>query len=79
MMLEFPAAPACSHLERQYMLGPDLLVAPVFTASGEVTYYVPAGEWTRVLTGETITGPRWVTERHDVMSLPLLARAGAVL
>jgi alpha-D-xyloside xylohydrolase len=79
MMLEFPEDPACTHLERQYMLGPDLLVAPVFNASGEVTYYVPAGEWTGVLTGETITGPRWVTEQHDVMSLPLLARAGAVL
>jgi alpha-D-xyloside xylohydrolase len=32
-----------------------------------------------VLTGETITGPRWVTEQHDVMSLPLLARGRAVL
>ena len=30
MMLEFPDDPACAHLDRQYMLGPDLLVAPVF-------------------------------------------------
>jgi alpha-D-xyloside xylohydrolase len=29
MMLEFPGDPACAHLDRQYMLGPDLLVAPV--------------------------------------------------
>ncbi|GAB2824226.1 alpha-xylosidase [Actinocorallia aurea] len=77
MVLEFPEDPNCAYLERQYMLGSDLLVAPVFAASGDVTYYVPEGEWTHVLSGETLTGPRWVTENHDVMSLPLLARAGA--
>ncbi|ROO85693.1 alpha-D-xyloside xylohydrolase [Actinocorallia herbida] len=79
MVLEFPDDPTCAHLERQYMLGADLLVAPVFTASGDVTYYVPEGEWTHVLSGAKVTGPRWVTENHDVMSLPLLARPGAVL
>ncbi|GAA3217721.1 alpha-xylosidase [Actinocorallia longicatena] len=79
MMLEFPGDPACTHLERQYMLGSDLLVAPVFDPSGEVTYYVPEGEWTSVLGGGTVTGPRWITEVHDVMSLPLLARSGSVL
>jgi alpha-D-xyloside xylohydrolase len=39
--LEFPDDPACTHLERQYMLGDDLLVAPVFRADGDVSYYVP--------------------------------------
>ena len=36
MVLEFPGDPACTHLDRQYMLGDDLLVAPVFGAAGEV-------------------------------------------
>jgi alpha-D-xyloside xylohydrolase len=31
MVLEFPDDPGCAHLERQYMLGGDLLVAPVFS------------------------------------------------
>jgi alpha-D-xyloside xylohydrolase len=79
MMLEFPDDPACAFLERQYMLGSDLLVAPVFSPSGEVTYYVPEGEWTQVLSGGTVVGPRWVTEHHDVMSIPLLLRQGAAL
>ncbi len=30
MILEFPHDPAVAYLDRQYMLGPDLLVAPVF-------------------------------------------------
>ena len=79
MALEFPDDPSCVHLDRQYMLGDDLLVAPVLTASGEVSYYVPAGTWTHFLTGEQVTGPRWVTERHGFRSVPLLVRPGAVI
>jgi alpha-D-xyloside xylohydrolase len=79
MVLEFPEDPAVAYLDRQYMLGPDLLVAPVMSASGEVTFYVPAGTWTSVLTGARLVGPGWVTEKHDVDSIPLLARPGAVI
>jgi alpha-D-xyloside xylohydrolase len=79
MVLEFPGDPACTHLERQYMLGDDLLVAPVFRADGDVSYYVPDGTWTHVLTGAEVTGPRWHREQHSFMSVPLLARPGAVI
>jgi alpha-D-xyloside xylohydrolase len=79
MALEFPDDPACAHLERQYMLGGSLLVAPVFSDDGRVGYYVPAGTWTHLLTGERVQGPRWVEETHGFRSLPLLVRPGAVL
>ncbi|MDX3388027.1 alpha-xylosidase [Streptomyces niveiscabiei] len=79
MILEFPDDPACAYLETQYMLGDSLLVAPVFNAEGHVRYYVPAGTWTSLLTGENITGPRWVDEQHGFDSLPLLVRPGTVL
>ncbi|WP_395111227.1 alpha-xylosidase [Actinomadura sp. SCN-SB] len=79
MILEFPDDPACTHLERQYMLGDDLLVAPVFTVEGDVAYYVPDGVWTRYLTGERVQGGRWVRERHGFDSVPLLVRPGAVI
>ncbi|HEU5158693.1 MAG TPA: alpha-xylosidase [Streptosporangiaceae bacterium] len=79
MVVEFPGDPACTHLERQYMLGDDLLVAPVFTAGGDVSYYVPAGTWTHYLTGRQVRGPGWVRENHSVLSVPLLVRPGAVI
>lgn len=79
MLLEFPEDPACRTLDRQYMLGPDLLVAPVLTRGGEVEVYLPAGEWTHLLTGETVTGPGWRRETHALDSLPLYVRPGAVL
>jgi alpha-D-xyloside xylohydrolase len=79
MVVEFPEDPACTHLDRQYMLGGDLLVAPVLSGSGDMSYYVPEGTWTHFLTGEPVTGPRWRRERHGFLSVPLLARPGAVI
>ncbi|HZJ67448.1 MAG TPA: hypothetical protein VFD36_28265 [Kofleriaceae bacterium] len=79
MVLEFPDDPACAHLERQYMLGGDLLVAPVFCAEGDVDYYVPAGRWTDLLRGNVVDGPCWVREQHGFDTVPLLVRPGAVI
>ncbi len=79
MQLEFPDDPAVAHLDRQYMLGPDLLVAPVFRADGEVEFYLPAGTWTSLLTGEVAEGGTWRTETHGFGSVPLWVREGAVL
>ncbi|SDT44271.1 alpha-xylosidase [Actinoplanes derwentensis] len=83
MPIAFPDDPGTTYVDRQYMLGPDLLVAPVFSAGGEVSYYVPSGRWTRYLpaTGEAseIEGPCWVTETHGFATAPLLVRPGAVI
>jgi alpha-D-xyloside xylohydrolase len=79
MMLQFPDDPACAYLDRQYMFGPDLLVAPVFSGDGVVDYYLPAGRWVSLLSGEAVEGPGWRRERHGFDTLPLLVRPGAVL
>jgi alpha-D-xyloside xylohydrolase len=79
MMLEFPDDPACDYLDRQYMLGDSLLVAPVFSSNGSVDYYVPAGRWTHLLSEEMIQGPGWRRENHDFFSLPVLVRPNTVL
>jgi alpha-D-xyloside xylohydrolase len=79
MLLEFPNDPTCDFLDRQYMLGDSLLVAPVFSTNGEVTYYLPAGRWTNFLTGEVVEGPGWLHETHDFMNMPLLVRPNSVI
>ncbi|MDR0396401.1 MAG: alpha-xylosidase [Oscillospiraceae bacterium] len=79
MAMEFPDDPACADLDLQYMLGDGLLVAPVFRADGTVSYYLPAGGWTRLLTGEKVQGGAWRTETHGYMSLPLFARESAIV
>jgi alpha-D-xyloside xylohydrolase len=71
MVLEYPDDRTCRYLDTQYMLGEALLVAPVFNERGEVSYYLPDGEWRNLLTGETASGSKWRTEIHDYFSLPL--------
>ncbi len=42
MVLEVPGDPACETLGRQYMLGPSLLVASVFSEGGQAAFYLDA-------------------------------------
>ncbi|TYB71113.1 alpha-xylosidase [Nonomuraea sp. PA05] len=79
MAMEFPGDRTAAPLDTQYMLGPDLLVAPVFSADGTVELYLPDGTWTNYLTGERAEGGRWRTERHPFTSMPIYVREGAVL
>lgn len=79
MLLEFPDDPGCDCLDRQYMLGGALLVAPVFSDNGPVDYYLPAGRWTHLLSGAKREGGRWHRETFDYFSLPLYVRAGSIL
>ena len=79
MLVEFPDDRTCWNLDQQYMLGPDLLVAPVFNAGGDVEFYLPHGEWTSYWDGTVVQGGRWIREQHGFLSLPLYLRPGAAL
>lgn len=79
MFLEFPEDPAAETLDRQYMLGDSLLVAPVFSEAGDVTYYLPEGKWTHFLNGKTVEGGRWLKENYDFFGLPLFVRPNSIL
>ena len=81
MFMEFPDDPTCRTLDRQYMFGPSLLVAPVFTYSGDVQYYLPAGTWTNWFTGETVSSENgvWRNEHHGFDTIPLWVRGGSLI
>lgn len=42
-------------------------------------YYLPAGTWTSVLTGEARQGGKWYREKHGYLSIPLYARENSIL
>ncbi|OAB41069.1 alpha-xylosidase [Paenibacillus antarcticus] len=79
MVLEFPEDPGCRTLDRQYMLGDSLLVAPIFNEEGIAEFYLPSGRWTSFVTGESVEGGSWRSEQHGFMSLPLYARQGSLV
>ena len=79
MTLEFPDDPACDYLDRQYMLGDSLLVAPILWPDGGVDYYLPEGRWTNFITNQVVEGGRWVFEKHGYLSLPLMAKPNTII
>ena len=77
--LEFPDDPTAWYLDRQFMVGSQLLAAPVFEEAGEVEFYLPRGRWTCFFRNEVRAGPGWFRERHAFGTLPLYVREGTVL
>ncbi|MGV8896997.1 MAG: TIM-barrel domain-containing protein [Rhodoglobus sp.] len=62
----------------QWMLGPDLLIAPVLEpdrATWDV--YLPAGQWVDAFSGATHTGGRVITRDVPIDELPVFCRADA--
>ena len=81
MFMEFPGDETAAPLGSQYMLGSQLLVAPIFNDRSEANYYLPAGKWTNILTNKAydVATGQWFKEKYDYMTLPLLARQNAIL
>lgn len=79
MILEFTSDHCCEDLDRQYMLGDSLLVAPIFSEDGSADYYLPKGSWTHLLSNQVIEGGAWRVEQHDYFSLPLMVRENTIL
>jgi alpha-D-xyloside xylohydrolase len=79
MLLEFADDRACDYLDRQYMLGESVLVAPVFSEAGDVDFYLPAGRWTHLFTDAEVAGGSWRREQHGFMSVPIYVRPNTLL
>src|SRR3954453_3575234 len=72
--------PAVRDLDDEYLLGADLLVAPVFVAGATARpVSLPAGGWYDWHTDETFAGRRWLLVDTPMERIPIFARAGAVI
>jgi hypothetical protein len=80
MWLHYPDDEQARGLGTQYLWGRDLLVAPVFTKGAATRdVYLPAGVWYDWWSGEKATGPKTITKSVDLETMPLYARAGAII
>ena len=79
MVLEFTEDRTCHYVDKQYMLGDSLLVAPIFNEESLADYYLPAGRWTDFFIGEVKEGGRWIQEKHGYLSVPLLVKENSIV
>ncbi len=80
MVLEFPEDKNVTYLDKQYMLGPDILVAPVFSEKGDVDVYLPDGVWTDYFTNKAYKGGRWYTFKNvSYMYIPCFVKENSII
>ncbi len=79
MVLEYTKDRNCAYLDKQYMLGDNLLVAPIFNEDSLGIYYLPEGTWTDFLTGEVKEGGKWYEQKYDYLHLPLFAKPNSII
>lgn len=79
LVLEFTEDPTVYYIDKQYMLGDSIMVAPIFNKESMAQYYLPQGKWTNYLTGEVKQGGQWIKEKHDYLSIPMLIRENSIV
>lgn len=81
LLFNFPDDPACWSQEDSYMLGPDLLVAPVLEAGASVrSVYLPKGtDWEDAWNGKRYEGGQTITADAPLEQIPVFRRAGSTL
>ena len=79
MVLEFTEDRNCHYLDKQYMLGDHLLVAPIFNDESIGSFYLPKGSWTDFFTGEVTDGGIGVEKSYDYLHLPLMVRENSIV
>ena len=79
MVLEFPRDITCAYLDRQYMLGSEIIVAPIMNQEGNAQVYLPAGQWYDYFNQTNYTGERWVSfENVPYTQIPLFVKADSM-
>ena len=80
MVMEWPDDIKCKELTDQFMVGPCLLAAPVMTPGVSArAVYLPKGTWYDYYSGKKYQGGQYVLADAPLDTLPLFAKAGAIL
>ena len=79
LVLEYPDDPVAGAIDYEYLLGPNLLVAPVMNDEGRCLVYLPPGAWFDWWSGERLEGPRHLRLQVPLERLPLYVRGDSLL
>lgn len=79
MVIDFADDPTCLTLDRQYMFGDNILVAPILNDEGIAEYYVPEGKWTDIITGKVLEGGKWYKHKCSYFEIPALAKPNSII
>jgi hypothetical protein len=75
--LQFPDDPECARHADEFMLGDEMLVAPIYEPGGKRQVYLPQGVWTNLETDQVLQGKRTIAVA--TAGLPVFARNGTIV
>jgi len=79
LYLDYPAQDGAYTHPQEYLFGENVLVAPITSAAGSVSAWIPPGTWTDYFTGTSYTGPSTATITAPLSSMPVLVKSGGIL
>jgi len=79
LVLEFQEDPTVREIDLEYLLGPFILVVPVFSENDEVEYYLPKCLWLDWWTRKPVEGGHWVKEKVPLDRIPLFIREDSII
>jgi len=80
LWLHYPEDPIAVAQSHEYLFGRDLLVVPVFEHGATTRrFYLPPGDWYDFWTRQRVEGSRDVIRGVNLETIPLYARAGAIV
>jgi len=79
LVMDWPDDSEVHKIDDQFLFGPSLLVAPLFTGQKERGIYLPAGNWFDFSTGKKLAGGRHITVASPIEQVPLFVRDNTLL
>ncbi|MCO6498637.1 MAG: alpha-xylosidase [Chitinophagaceae bacterium] len=80
LLINYPDDRNVWNIDDQYLLGNDLLIAPLMeSGSRRRDIYLPKGKWVNLQTKKVLTGGKWYSLRGEYLPGIILVRYGSVL
>ncbi len=74
---QFPDDPECAKHADEFMLGDEMLIAPIYTPENRRSVYLPPGVWTNLETNAVEQGRRTIAV--ETTALPVFAHNGTIV
>lgn len=79
LVMDYPQDKNTFNLSDEYMIGNDILAAPLTEKIDERKVYLPEGLWYDYNTNQKYEGGKYYTIKPDINQLPIFIKAGTIL
>ncbi len=79
VVMDYPLDTNTWQLDDEYLVGPSLLVAPIFSGQKSRTVYLPEGEWFDFWTGACVRGGHEIEVTLPLDQIPVYVKSGSLL